>query len=113
MKNLDKYVSDSYKLSLDECFGYWIHNGVWYSDEDLTFDEAKEVFFLTLKKLLDDNKVVYLLLIVCLMKTLVNGTRQLLSENTVIQFGGYPVKKSSNTCEMFFQKTLKKKTMVS
>jgi hypothetical protein len=44
MKNLDKYVSDSYKLSLDECFGYWIHNGVWYSDEDLTFDEAKEVF---------------------------------------------------------------------
>jgi hypothetical protein len=58
MKNLDKYVSDSYKLSLDECFGYWIHNGVWYSDEDLTFDEAKEVFFLTLKKLLDDNKVV-------------------------------------------------------
>ena len=58
MKNLDKYVSDSYKLSLDECFGYWIHNGVWYGDEDLTFDEAKEVFFLTLKKLLDDNKVV-------------------------------------------------------
>jgi hypothetical protein len=32
MKNLDKYVNDSYRLSLDECFGTWIHNGVWQSD---------------------------------------------------------------------------------
>jgi hypothetical protein len=31
MKNLDKYVNDSYRLSLDECFGTWIHNGVWQS----------------------------------------------------------------------------------
>jgi hypothetical protein len=59
MKNLDKYVNDSYRLSLDECFGTWIHNGVWQSDESLTFKENKEVFFLTLKKLLDDNKVVF------------------------------------------------------
>ncbi|VVM17274.1 hypothetical protein BSPWISOXPB_3439 [uncultured Gammaproteobacteria bacterium] len=28
MKNLDKYVNDNYKLSLDEGFGTWIHNGV-------------------------------------------------------------------------------------
>jgi hypothetical protein len=53
------YVNDSYRLSLDECFGTWIHNGVWQSDESLTFKENKEVFFLTLKKLLDDNKVVF------------------------------------------------------
>ncbi|CAC9498971.1 hypothetical protein [uncultured Gammaproteobacteria bacterium] len=58
MKNLDKYINDNYKLSLDEAFGYWIHNGIWYGDESLTFEETKEVFFLTLKKLLDDNKVV-------------------------------------------------------
>jgi hypothetical protein len=51
--------NDSYRLSLDECFGTWIHNGVWQSDESLTFKENKEVFFLTLKKLLDDNKVVF------------------------------------------------------
>jgi hypothetical protein len=44
MKNLDKYVNDNYKLSLDEGFGTWIHNGVWYGDESLTFKEAKEVF---------------------------------------------------------------------
>jgi hypothetical protein len=58
MKNLDKYVNDNYKLSLDEGFGTWIHNGVWYGDESLTFEEAKEVFFLTLKKLLDDEQVI-------------------------------------------------------
>jgi hypothetical protein len=51
------YVNDSYRLSLDEGFGTWIHNGVWQSDESLTFKENKEVFFLT--------KVLQTLCVVC------------------------------------------------
>jgi hypothetical protein len=39
-------------------FGYWL--GFWYGDESFTLEETKELFFLTLKKLLDDNKVVLL-----------------------------------------------------
>ncbi|VVH58315.1 hypothetical protein BSPWISOX_1135 [uncultured Gammaproteobacteria bacterium] len=56
---------DLYKLYTDE-FGKWIHalfGASWELLEDnlnreCSFTEGKEVFFLTLKKLLDDNKVV-------------------------------------------------------
>jgi hypothetical protein len=53
---------DLYKLHTDE-FGKWIHalfGASWELLEDnlnreCSFTEGKEVFFLTLKKLLDDN----------------------------------------------------------
>jgi hypothetical protein len=48
-----------YEELIDDCFGYWL--GFWYGDESFTLEETKELFFLTLKKLLDDNKVVVLL----------------------------------------------------
>lgn len=58
MRDLTKYIEESYKDSLDEGFGLWIHNGLWGSYDGLTFSEQKELFFLTLKKLLDDDLVV-------------------------------------------------------
>jgi hypothetical protein len=54
---LETLVEENIKLSLEKCFGYWI-DGLWYSDINLSIEQRKEVFFLTLKKLLDDNKVV-------------------------------------------------------
>ena len=59
---LQKHINLNYKECLEEGFGYWIHNGVWYwmgEERGLTFEETKEVFFQTLKKLLDNNKVVF------------------------------------------------------
>jgi hypothetical protein len=43
-------------LSVVPPFRYWL--GFWYGDESFTLEETKEVFFLTLKKLLDDEQVI-------------------------------------------------------
>ncbi|CAC9427891.1 hypothetical protein [uncultured Gammaproteobacteria bacterium] len=54
---ISKILNDKeYWEAVYDSFGTWI--GFWYGDKNLTFEETKEVFFLTLKKLLDDNKVV-------------------------------------------------------
>ncbi|VVH63342.1 hypothetical protein BSPWISOX_2390 [uncultured Gammaproteobacteria bacterium] len=57
MNKIEKFIYLYYEELIDDCFGYWI--GFWYGDESFTLEETKELFFLTLKKLLDDNKVVF------------------------------------------------------
>jgi hypothetical protein len=56
MNKIEKFIYLYYEELIDDCFGYWL--GFWYGDESFTLEETKELFFLTLKKLLDDNKVV-------------------------------------------------------
>jgi len=48
---------EKYWEAVYDSFGTWL--GFWYGNKNFTFEETKEVFFLTLKKLLDDDKVVF------------------------------------------------------
>jgi len=57
MRDLTKFLDEAYYGNLEYPSG-WI-NAVWWHDDNLTFSEQKELFFLTLKKLLDDDKVVF------------------------------------------------------
>ena len=57
MRDLTKFLDEAYYGNLEYPSG-WI-NAVWWHDDNLTFSEQKELFFLTLKKLLDDGKVVF------------------------------------------------------
>ena len=111
MNKIEKFIYLYYEELIDDCFGYWL--GFWYGDESFTLEETKELFFLTLKKLLDDNKVV----LFAPYSMFNENTSQWDKTITIRKYGdtvwGYPVKKSSNICEMFFQKTLKQKTMIS
>jgi hypothetical protein len=56
MNKIEKFIYLYYEELIDDCFGYWL--GFWYGDESFTLEETKEVFFLTLKKLLDDEQVI-------------------------------------------------------
>jgi hypothetical protein len=56
MRDLTKFLDEAYYSNLEYPSG-WI-NAVWWHDDNLTFSEQKELFFLTLKKLLDDDVVV-------------------------------------------------------
>lgn len=56
MNKIEKFIHSNYEELIEDCFGQWI--GFWYGDKNFTLEETKEVFFLTLKKLLDDGKVV-------------------------------------------------------
>jgi len=54
---INSILSDErYWEAVYDSFGTWI--GFWYGDKNFTLEETKEVFFQTLKKLLDNNKVV-------------------------------------------------------
>jgi hypothetical protein len=56
MNKIENFIHLNYEELIDDCFGYWL--GFWYGDESFTLEETKEVFFLTLKKLLDDEQVI-------------------------------------------------------
>lgn len=58
MLDIEKIVKKEYNEWIEICFGNWIHCLFLRGDNKLFFHEQKEVFFLTLKKLLDDGKVV-------------------------------------------------------
>jgi hypothetical protein len=51
-----EYIDENAQFVFDESFGTWMQ--FWHGGDDFTFRENKEIFFLTLKKLLNDNKVV-------------------------------------------------------
>ena len=57
MNKIEKFIHLNYEELIEDCFGQWI--GFWYGDKNFTLEETKELFFLTLKKLLDDDKVVF------------------------------------------------------
>ncbi|SMN17559.1 hypothetical protein CRYPA_508 [uncultured Candidatus Thioglobus sp.] len=56
MNKIEKFIHLNYEELIEDCFGQWI--GFWYGDANFTLEETKEVFFQTLKKLLDDDLVV-------------------------------------------------------
>lgn len=55
---INKAVNEEFEDVLDVCFGNWIH-GIFGGYEKLhIFEEEKEAFFILLKKLVDENKIV-------------------------------------------------------
>jgi len=59
MLDIEKIVKKEYNEWKEICFGNWIHCLFLRGDDNLSFCEQKEIFFQTLKKLLDDDKVVF------------------------------------------------------